>query len=222
MAIYTTLFLDLDDTLYPTSSGLWEAIKGRIDLFLTERMGMPAQKAARLRQRYLAEYGTTLNGLVAEHKIDPQEYLAFVHDLPVEAMLQPDPGLKELLSRLPQRRVVLTNADRAHARRVLDRLGITSCIDSVIDILELGMVSKPQPQAYTRAMQLIGESRPDRCVLVDDRQENLVPAHHLGMVTVLVGPNKPQSNGWLRIESILELPMALPDLLRPQASGNGG
>jgi putative hydrolase of the HAD superfamily len=222
MATYTTLFLDLDDTLYPTSSGLWEAIKGRIDIFLIRRMGMAPETASRLRQRYLVEYGTTLNGLVAEHQVDPYEYLAFVHDLPVEKMLRPDPALRDLLARLPQRRVVLTNADRAHAQRVLNSLGIRSCIDLVIDILELEMVNKPQPQAYLRAMQLAGELRPDHCVLVDDRQQNLVPAHELGIVTVLVGAEQPQSDGWLGIRSITELPEALPDLLRPQAGGNDG
>jgi len=43
--LFTTLFFDLDDTLYPPATGLWEAIGSRINLYMTERMGFPPEQA---------------------------------------------------------------------------------------------------------------------------------------------------------------------------------
>jgi FMN phosphatase YigB (HAD superfamily) len=33
-----TIFFDLDDTIYPNSTGLWQAIRMRIGLYMKERL----------------------------------------------------------------------------------------------------------------------------------------------------------------------------------------
>jgi FMN phosphatase YigB (HAD superfamily) len=45
---FSTLFFDLDDTLYPNSTGLWNAIKHRMTLYMHERLGIPAEKVPQL------------------------------------------------------------------------------------------------------------------------------------------------------------------------------
>ena len=82
------LLFDLDDTLYARACGLWPAIGQRINAYMVERMGLRPDEARALRQVYLEAYGTTLNGLRHEHGIDPVDYLAFVHDLPLERYLE--------------------------------------------------------------------------------------------------------------------------------------
>ena len=121
---YRVAFLDLDDTLYPPASGVWNAIGERIQVFMMDRLGLSYDQTTALRRRYFEQYGTTLNGLWHNHAVDPQEYLAFVHAVPLEEMLHPDPDLAGMLHDLPQKRVVFTNANLQHAERVLACLGI--------------------------------------------------------------------------------------------------
>jgi putative hydrolase of the HAD superfamily len=176
---------DLDDTLYPAQCGLWGAIGRRIDQYMAERLGLPRETALLDRQRYLEVFGTTLNGLVAEHAIDPQDYLAFVHNVPLLDYLAPAPALGAMLARLPLRKAVFTNADAAHARRVLDCLGVAAHFEHIIDIVALDYINKPDPRAYARALRLL-EAEAHECAFIDDAPRNLRPAHALGMTTVMV------------------------------------
>ncbi|HLE13303.1 MAG TPA: hypothetical protein VI776_01040, partial [Anaerolineales bacterium] len=90
---YTALFIDLDDTIYPNTSGLWGAIRERMTLFMHERLGLSPEVTPELRRSYVDNYGTTLRGLQIHYQVDPWEFLAYVHDLPLEVYLQPDPYL---------------------------------------------------------------------------------------------------------------------------------
>lgn len=181
------LFFDLDDTLYSPQTGLWPVIGERITLFIQERLGLPFEAAQALRRRYAQEYGVTLAGLRQHHAIDPDDYLEFVHRLPLENYLQPNPALNGMLARLPLPKAVLTNADAGHASRVLERLGITRHFRQIVDIRALGYINKPRPEAYQRAAELLSVA-PAECVLIDDLPHNLPPARALGMVTILVRP----------------------------------
>ncbi len=210
---WRTLFLDLDDTLYPGTSGVWQAIGVRIREYMIQRVGIPLDDADRLRGSYLETYGTTLNGLVANFHVDPHDYLDFVHDIPVEEMLNPDPCLRQMLASLPQRKVLFTNASRRHADRVLRRLGIADVIDAIADLFALEMTNKPEVAAYRRVMALAGEPDPTACVIVDDMLRNLIPAGRLGMTTVLVSHDDRHAPVDRRIASIHELTAALPELL---------
>src|SRR5512143_1760368 len=76
---FSTVFFDLDDTLYPSTTGLWPVLKSRMSEYMRVRMGIPAEKIPGLREQYFREYGTTLRGLQANHSIDVADYLAYVH-----------------------------------------------------------------------------------------------------------------------------------------------
>jgi putative hydrolase of the HAD superfamily len=178
-------FFDLDDTLYPASSGLWDALGDRIVRYMIERVGLPPAEVPALREQYFRTYGTTLNGLRTRHGVAPDDYLAFVHDLPLEQYLQPSPALDGMLARLPLRKFVFTNADAPHAARVLARLGVQRRFEGIIDIHALQFVNKPDPGAYAAALRLAGAPAAE-CLFVDDAPRNLLPAHASGMLTVLV------------------------------------
>ena len=119
---YTTLLFDLDDTLYDSGNGLWEAIRQRMSQYMIERIGLPAEEVPALRAMYYKKYGTTLRGLQRHFQVDSDDYLAYVHDLPLERYLKPATQLRGLLTSLPQQRWIFTNADANHARRVLSTL----------------------------------------------------------------------------------------------------
>lgn len=184
---YRFLLFDLDDTLYPPDSGLWDVLGERILQFMTERLGLPPAEVRRRRETYFARYGTTLAGLMADFPdMDPDEYLAFVHAAPLEEYLRPNPALAAVLQRTPLRKVVFTNADEAHSRRVLACLGLAEHFERIIDIRALEFMNKPRPEAYDRALAILSAA-PAECIIVEDLVRNLRPAKSLGMTTVLVG-----------------------------------
>lgn len=213
MSTYRTLLLDLDDTLYPSTCGLWEAIGDRIIAFMTDRLDLSTKRANELRTDYFQAYGTTLNGLQKHHNVDPLDYLNFVHDVPIDIFLQPDHELRVMLSNVVQKRVIFTNASRDHAERVLKRLGIEKQIDQVIDIISLDYRNKPEPGAYSRALSLSGENDPSACLLVDDRSRNLIPGGAMGMTTVLVGGEDPDPSIDFHINLITQLTRTVPGLV---------
>lgn len=184
---YTTIFYDLDDTLYPSHCGLWEAIGDRINLFMHQRLHFPLDELSTRRSELFHTYGTTLRGLKIVYGIDELDYLAFVHDVPVASYIQPDPLTRTILLRYPQRRVIFTNADTHHAVRVLDVLQLNDCFDQIIDILAVWPHCKPQPGAFQIALEKAGDLDPAGCVMVDDNPGNLESAKKAGLYTVWVG-----------------------------------
>jgi fumarylacetoacetase len=62
-----TLMIDLDDTLYPPSTGVWGLIGERIDLFMQERVGLPAERITLSSTRHM--YWTVAQ-LVAHHSVN--------------------------------------------------------------------------------------------------------------------------------------------------------
>jgi putative hydrolase of the HAD superfamily len=178
--------IDLDETLYPAQAGLMAEIGRRINQYLGERCGFGDSEIAELRDRYYRQYGTTLRGLMLHHHVDADDYLAYVHDVPLERYIGPNPELQAALAGLPLTKVIFTNASEAHARRVLSLLGVERYFSAIIGIEAIQYLNKPDPQAYRKALEILG-AEPEECLLLDDIERNLAPAREMGMVTVLVG-----------------------------------
>lgn len=210
---FTTLFLDLDDTLYPHTSGLWEAVGDRIQSYMEMKLNICDEEASHLRSQYLTQFGTTLNGLMHYHQIDPMEYLNYVHDVPIENLIPQDPELQMMLASISIPRVIFTNAHLDYAVRVLEQLGISDLITQVIDIIALDFSNKPSPEAYHRALALTGNPPASTCLLVDDRYPNLSAAAEFGMTTVLVGDGVIEGTVDYTIEQIHDLTNAIPSLV---------
>lgn len=198
------MLLDLDETMYPKETGLMDLIGDRINQYMALRLGIDSREVAALRRRYYEEYGTTGRGLFLDYGLDVQEYFEFVHDLPVEELLQPDPRLDEMLDSLEEEKVIFTNATAGHARRVLRALGVESHFGPIVGIDELEYIPKPDLRAYHKLLQVI-HARPEECVLVDDRARNLMPGQGLGMTTVLVGGEDAVDGADYAISEVVEL-----------------
>lgn len=216
---YTTFLIDLDDTLYPASCGLWMAIRQRIDLFVAQKLGLPLEEAASVRRGLFSKYGTTLNGLQAMYQVDEEEYLRFVHNVPLGDYIGPDPCLKETLQAYPQRKFIFTNADRSHARRVLAALGLEDCFENIIDLHSFQPYCKPMPEAFQTTIKLL-EVDPRECVLIDDTLNNLVTAKSFGMRTIWISEKPPAPTADNSIPALRDLPRALPP--RPDGRKPGG
>jgi pyrimidine 5'-nucleotidase len=216
---YRTLFFDLDDTLYPNTCGLWNAIRERMTDFMRERLNLPVERIPDLRRTYFETYGTTLRGLQVNYHVNTDEYLAYVHDLPLEKYLQPDPELREILLSLSQHKLIFTNADAAHAHRVLSRLGLEGCFDGIIDIHVLDFHCKPDPEAYQSALSFAKLQDAHACVLFDDALRNLIPARAMGFTTVLINSDGTTPPDLLRLTNLHELPARMPELWQRSVVG---
>ena len=140
---FSTLFFDLDATLYSPSNGLWDEIRNRIFQYMREEIGLSQEEIPAIRDRYWRTYGTTLEGLRIHHGIDPDDYLSYVHRIPLDEYLSKDPELDSLLRELPQKLWIFTNADRRHAEAVLDALEIRENFDGIVDLLAMDFAIKP-------------------------------------------------------------------------------
>jgi putative hydrolase of the HAD superfamily len=201
----TTIFFDVDDTLYPPQRGVWGEIARRINRYMIERAGIPEAGVDALRQRYFAQYGTTCNGLRQEHGIDPQDFYRFVHDIPLSEYLAPDTALRRMLSSMPQKKFIFSNADQAYILRVLAALELTGLFDGIIDIFATGFACKPMDAAYRIAAQSADSPPGEHCLLVDDLSRNLAPARALGWTTVLVHHQAPVGSVDHQISTIYDL-----------------
>ena len=166
------LLLDLDETLYPPERGVLRRVDERINAYLRDRMGIPRHEVDAVRRALRRAHGTTLRGLVLRHTVDQDDYLRFVHDCDLSDLLAPDPQLRELLGRLPPRKVVFTNAPRAHARQVLRLLEIEGAFHDVVALEDLGYLPKPDPAAYREVLSRIGVPASACCLVDDTRAKN--------------------------------------------------
>lgn len=185
MSIRAMLF-DLDNTLYPASSGVLQHIDRRIGEFVQERLGLSEADALSARRDFYSTYGTTLRGLQQHHQgVETEEYLKFVHDVAIEELLQLDARLNAALQRLPVRKVIFTNSPREHAERVLTALGLTDHFERIYDLRYFNFVGKPDPATYSHILEQLGISG-EEALLVEDTPHNLPPAKQLGMTTILI------------------------------------
>ena len=217
-----TILFDLDDTLYPRHAGVMDQIRALMLHYLQTRFDLSPEQADLLRRQYFAMYGTTMRGLQINHHIDPDEFLHYVHDIPLHQFLQPNPELDAVLAAIPQDKIVFTNASREHAGRVLSTLGIRQHFSRIVDVRDLNYESKPQPSAYRRICELL-DLQPEECMLVEDNVRNLQPAKALGMITVLVANGQDAAadaadHVIARIEDIEQV-LARMKLLGPRPNG---
>lgn len=220
---FQTILFDLDATLYPADNPIWAEIGHRIEIYLHERLGILPEQTNALKKSYYLEYGTTLYGLQIHHHVDPQDYLRFVHDLPAQTYLQPDPPLRTMLRALPQQKWIFTNSDQAHATRVLTALNLADCFDGIISLESLDYECKPHPLVYQLAQHITHTPDPHRILYLDDSLRNLAPAHALGMYTVHIGPPLPADHNAqpefippLSLRRPHDLLKALPELIETQ------
>ena len=208
---FTTIFFDLDDTLYPSSTGLWHAIKERMNKYMLERLCIPEGDIPTLREHYFKTYGTTLNGLQKHHQVDKDEYLAYVHDLPLNDFLTPNPLVRQVIASLPTRNLIFTNADVPHARRVLAALHLDDLFDAIVDVNAIAPYCKPMPESFAIAMDLADEPDPRKCVMIDDLPRTTRAALNVGMASLLYGSDIPTSDASGVFTDWKDLPILLGD-----------
>jgi putative hydrolase of the HAD superfamily len=182
-----TWVFDLDNTLYPHHVNLWQQVDARIGEYIGAFLKVSPQEARRIQKDYYLRYGTSMRGMMTEHGVRADDYLAYVHQID-HSPLQPNPAMGAAIARLPGRKLILTNGSTDHADAVLARLGIGAHFEAVFDIIAAELEPKPAPQTYDKFLRLHGVE-PTKSAMFEDLARNLVVPHQLGMTTVLVVPD---------------------------------
>jgi putative hydrolase of the HAD superfamily len=181
---FETWVFDLDNTLYPATVDLFSQIDMRMKAYISQLLDLPPEEAFRLQKHYYNTYGTSLRGLMVEHHVDPADFLAHVHDID-HGVLSLDPELDAALSRIKGRKLIYTNGSAKHAQDVLAAIGLHHHFEAIYDITAADFIPKPQQPSYDKFLRIHGVD-PKTAIFFEDSHKNLLPAHEMGMTTVLV------------------------------------
>lgn len=183
---------DLDNTLYPAECDLFAEIDQRMTDFVARFLRLPRDEARATQKQYYAEHGTTLNGLMSMHGMEPDEFLAHVHEIDLSPLPR-TPDLAQAIGSLPGQKFVYTNGSRGHAERVTDYMGLRHVFDGQFAIEDSQFTPKPNQTSYDLFLGQFGID-PNQSVFFEDLARNLAPAKKMGFSTVLVQSDKDWSH----------------------------
>ncbi|MEJ8476170.1 pyrimidine 5'-nucleotidase [Roseibium algae] len=178
---------DLDNTLYPAETDLFSQINEQISSYVARLLSIGKKEAQVQQKAYYRQYGTTLRGLMLEHKINPDDFLKHAHDIDYSTV-KPNPALGTSISALPGKKYIFTNGDKPHAERTAAALGISDHFEDIFDIVAADLIPKPSRETYDMFLKQTGVS-PVRAAMFEDLQRNLDVPRKLGMRTVLIVPS---------------------------------
>jgi putative hydrolase of the HAD superfamily len=204
---------DLDNTLHDALPHIFPHINRAMTRYVMDALALDEAGANELRVRYWRRYGATLLGLVRHHGTDPRHFLWHTHQFPqLRSMLVFERGLRDMLRRLPGRKIVFSNAPAHYSRAVLKALGILDLFHAVYSVEHTRLRPKPATFGFLRILREHGLN-PRRCIMVEDTLENLRTAKRLGMGTVWVTRGK-RSPSFVdvKIRSVLQLRRAVNKL----------
>ena len=179
---------DLDNTLYSGQTKVFSEVDKKMSAFISKKFNISLIKAKEIQKKYFYEYGTTLSGLMNHDKIDPHEFLEFVHDIDI-SWLPKDLKLREELIKIKEKKYIFTNGSHAHVENVTKQLGIDGLFDGAFDIIDANFIPKPQIDPYKKIIQKFNLD-PKKSILIEDIAHNLEQAKNLGMKTCWLENNE--------------------------------
>jgi len=180
---------DLDNTLYSGKTKVFEQVDRKMSMYISKKLNVDIEAAKEIQKNYFYEYNTTLNGMIKNHKIDPNEFLDFVHDINVD-FLKKDIELGQELKKLNGKKIIFTNGSRNHAINITQRIGIDQYFDDIFDIVDSKFIPKPSVEPYKKLIEK-HKIDPNLCVFVEDIARNLKPAYEMGMKTIWIQNEEP-------------------------------
>lgn len=187
---------DLDNTLHDATASIFPSINLAMTRYVAQTLEVPIEEASEIRNRYWRRYGATLLGLVRHHSIDAYDFLDKTHRFEevsgqhledLAQLVTGERGLRQALARLPGRKILLTNAPKNYAKKVLKELGIESSFFAIEAIEDMNVHNKwrPKPdQLMMRRLLRKYRANPASSILVDDTLGHLCAYSKIGIKTV--------------------------------------
>ena len=179
-----TWIFDLDNTLYSADSGIFQQVHELMGKFVSNHLNIDIDEAKKIQKNYYKQHGTTLRGMMDNHGVDPDHFLAEVHRLDY-SIVGPNKELNIELKKLEGRKIIYTNANMQHTIDVLERIELSNFFDDIYDIKMANYIPKPEIAPYE---QLIKQFNIDakNAAMFDDIAKNLVPAKKVGFTSVWI------------------------------------
>jgi len=176
---------DLDNTMYDINLGLFKKISNRITDFIMSKYSLDIDQAKKIQKEYYLKYGLTLRGLIVEKKLEPEEFLDYVHDVE-HPELEKNDQLISKIRILEGKKIIFTNATLNHAKKILKILELEHDFDQIIDIKDLEYIPKPDKRSYKKLLECLNLNKEnlDKTIFFEDTVKNLIPAKELGITTV--------------------------------------
>ena len=176
---------DLDNTMYDINLGLFKKISNRITDFIMYKYSLDIDQAKKIQKEYYLKYGLTLRGLIVEKKLEPEEFLDYVHDVE-HPELEKNDQLISKIRILEGKKIIFTNATSKHAKKILKILELEHDFDQIIDIKDLEYIPKPDKRSYKKLLECLNLNKEnlDKTIFFEDTVKNLIPAKELGITTV--------------------------------------
>ena len=176
---------DLDNTMYDINLGLFKKISNRITDFIMSKYSLDIDQAKKIQKEYYLKYGLTLRGLIVEKKIEPDEFLDYVHDVEHPELKKNDQLISKIRI-LEGKKIIFTNATSKHAKKILKILELEHDFDQIIDIKDLEYIPKPDKRSYKKLLECLNLNKEnlDKTIFFEDTVKNLIPAKELGITTV--------------------------------------
>ena len=176
---------DLDNTMYDINLGLFKKISNRITDFIMSKYSLDIDQAKKIQKEYYLKYGLTLRGLIIEKKLEPEEFLDYVHDVE-HPELEKNDKLISKIRILEGKKIIFTNATSKHAKKILNILELEHDFDQIIDIKDLEYIPKPDKRSYKKLLECLNLNKEnlDKTIFFEDTVKNLIPAKELGITTV--------------------------------------
>ena len=176
---------DLDNTMYDVNLGLFKKISNRITDFIMSKYSLDIDQAKKIQKEYYLKYGLTLRGLIVEKKLEPEEFLDYVHDVEHPELKKNDQLISKIRI-LEGKKIIFTNATSKHAKKILNILELEHDFDQIIDIKDLEYIPKPDKRSYKKLLECLNLNKEnlDKTIFFEDTVKNLVPAKELGITTV--------------------------------------
>ncbi len=178
---------DLDNTMYDINLGLFKKISNRITDFIMSKYSLDIDQAKKIQKEYYLKYGLTLRGLIVEKKLEPEEFLDYVHDVE-HPELEKNDQLISKIRILEGKKIIFTNATSKHAKKILKILELENDFDQIIDIKDLEYIPKPDKRSYKKLLDCLNLNKEnlDKTIFFEDTVKNLIPAKELGITTVWI------------------------------------
>ena len=176
---------DLDNTIYDINLGLFKKISNRITDFIMSKYSLDIDQAKKIQKEYYLKYGLTLRGLIVEKKLEPEEFLDYIHDVEHPELKKNDQLISKIRI-LEGKKIIFTNATSKHAKKILKILELEDDFDQIIDIKDLEYIPKPDKRSYKKLLECLNLNKEnlDKTIFFEDTVKNLIPAKELGITTV--------------------------------------
>ena len=205
------ILFDVDNTLYPASSGIGLKMIRRMNIFVSGLLNVSVTEAAEMRRdRDPSLYDSTLSWLMKEYRFtDTESFFSTIHPCDFENYFPKNLLLSEMMENLPIPCSILTNSSEEHAINVTDYLEITPYFENIFDLKFNNFNGKPDKYAFQNVLDFIGKTA-ENVLFIDDIPRSLESFKNMGGNVLLVDERSEFSGSGLpSVEKITDLTLYL-------------